>query len=164
MIDFLLIFFFLSTTLGVLIIFRCFNFDKAIIANFVKGVYDLETFEGVRVFQTEEGVNYLITAVTLKKGKSNSFAIVARIASRKAKLSVSQYFSCSLMNIEELNTEVLSITNNNGFYKAVINLKLTKDIFKESSIGCIKGIKLLTKFESRDTNQLVFLFYKKLGT
>lgn len=162
MIDFLLIF--LLPTLGFLIISRYLNFDKAIIANFVTGIYNLETFEGVRVFQTEEGVNYLITAVALKKGISNSLAIVSRIASIKAKLYVCQYFSCSLINTQELNTEVLLITNNNGFYKAGVCLKLAKDIFKESSIGFIEGMELLTNFESSDTNHTVYLFYKEVGT
>lgn len=162
MIDFLLLFFFLSTTLGVLIIFRCLNVDKAIIANFVKGVYNLETFEGVRVFQTEDGVNYLITVVALKKGLSNSLATVARIASIKAKFYVSQYFSASILNADVLNTKVRFVTNNNGVYESAVNSITSKDIFKETPIDFIEGLELLTNFESHNTNCIIYLFYKKV--
>ena len=58
---------------------------------------------------------------------------------------------------------IVSNVQNLEAQKREINDQI-KDIFKESSIGFIEGMELLTNFESSDTNHLVYLFYKEVGT
>jgi hypothetical protein len=99
----------------------------------------------------------MISIVELKKDPSWSGSVLNRIANVKAKAYASQY-----INGVNIRTELIVMSKTvNNFDSSIIKNE-TQEILKESSLGFVDGMELLTNFESNDGKQVVFIYYKEI--
>jgi hypothetical protein len=146
-----------SMLLNVEIRSQDFGGDKVGIGNFARRMYNVQPFNGVKLLQTQDGQDYMISVVELKKDPSKSESIQSRIASVKAKAYASQY-----INGSNISTDVYVITTEEKTKDSVIAKTTLQEILKESSMGFVDGMELLTKFDSSDNIHLVYVYYKLL--
>jgi hypothetical protein len=132
-----------------------FGGDKVGIGNFVRRMYNTQPFNGVKILQTQEGIDYMVSVVELKKDPSKSESILSRIASVKAKAYASQY-----INGSNISTDVYVITTEEKAKDSVITKTTMQEVFKESSIGFVDGMELLTKFEALRDTVLVYVYFR----
>jgi len=134
-----------------------FGGDKVGIGNFIKRMYTASPFNGVKLFQSEYGKDYLVSVVELKNDPAKPESVQSRIASVKAKAYASQY-----LNGSNVSTDVIVITTNERLKDSVISKTEMQEILKESSTGFVDGMEMLTKFESENKKQVVYIYYKKI--
>jgi hypothetical protein len=144
-----------SMLLNVEIRSQDFGGDKVGIGNFVRRMYNTQPFNGVKILQTQEGIDYMVSVVELKKDPSKSESILSRIASVKAKAYASQY-----INGSNISTDVYVITTEEKAKDSVITKTTMQEVFKESSIGFVDGMELLTKFEALRDTVLVYVYFR----
>ena len=135
---------------------QSFDSDKVSLGNFIRRMYNSESFSGVKILQTEEGVKFMISVVEQKKDSTKSDMILNRISSLKAKSYASQY-----INGSNISTDVYIITSEERTKDSVIANTTMHEVFKESSYGFVDEMVLLTKFESNDSKHLIFVYYKE---
>jgi beta-xylosidase len=151
-----------------LVIILCFSFngatqdyggDKVSIANYVKRMYDRQSFSGVKILQNEEGKNFIISVVELKKDPNKSESVSNQIAVIKAKGYVSQFLNGSVMNtqVDIITTQEQIADTSSQVPKTIYLEKIS-----ETSSGFASGIELLTKFNTEPGNNLVYVFYKEM--
>ena len=129
-----------------------FNSAQASISNYVKRVYSIEKFDGVKILETDTD-KFLVIAVKLEK-KNNPQQILNTIANVKAKA----YFS-SFQNGSYIVAETLIVTSNND---SLQKTPISSELLKEYSSGFVKGLSMLTNFDDPDPNYIVYIFYTKL--
>ena len=134
-----------------------FGGSKVGITNFARRMYNVQAFNGVKMLQTEDGQDYMISVVELKKDPAKSESIQSRIASVKAKAYASQY-----INGSNVSSEVVIVTSEEKTKDSVITKTEIQETLKESSIGFTEGMELLTNFESNDGKQVVYIYYKEI--
>lgn len=134
-----------------------FGGNKVGIANFVRRMYNSQAFDGVKVLQTQEGQDYMVSVVALKNDSSTPPSIQSRIASIKAKAYVSQYINGTV-----ISSEVVIITTEQKMKDSTINKTQMQEVLKESSMGFAGGMELLINFETNDKKQVVYVFYKEI--
>lgn len=131
--------------------------SKVGVANFVRRMYNSQPFDGVKVLQTQDGQDYMISVVQLKKDASRPANIESRIASVKSKSYASQY-----VNGSQVSSEVIIITTESKGKDSVIKKTDMQEILKETSMGFAEGMELLINFDSNDGKQVVYVYYKEV--
>lgn len=131
--------------------------DKIGIGNYVRRMYQSQSFNGVKLLQTQEGHEYMVSVVEVKKDPSKSESIQSRIAIVKAKAYASQY-----INGSNVNSEVIIVTTEEKAKDSIITKTTMQEVLKESSVGFVDGIEFLTKFDSINNNQIIYVYYKKM--
>ena len=126
--------------------------SKVGVANFVRRMYNSQPFDGVKVLQTQDGQDYMISVVQLKKDASRPANIESRIASVKSKSYASQY-----VNGSQVSSEVIIITTESKGKDSVIKNIDMQEILKETSMGFAEGMELLINFDSNDGKQVVYV-------
>ncbi len=134
-----------------------FGGSKVGISNFARRMYNAQAFNGVKMLQTEDGQDYMISLVELKKDPAKSESIQSRIASVKAKAYASQY-----INGSNVSSEVVIVTSEEKTKDSVITKTEMQETLKESSVGFADGMELLTNFESNDGKQTVYIYYREV--
>lgn len=134
-----------------------FGGSKVGISNFARRMYNAQAFNGVKMLQTEDGQDYMISVVELKKDPAKPENIMSRIASVKAKAYVSQY-----INGSNVSSEVVIVTTEEKTKDSVITKTEMQESLKESSTGFADGMELLTNFDSNDGKQAVYIYYREV--
>ena len=134
-----------------------FGGAKVGVGNFVRRMYNTQPFDGVKLFQTQDGVDYMVCLVALKKDPSKSESIQSRIASVKAKAFASQY-----VNGSNISSEVIVITTEQKTKDSIITKTHLQETLKESSMGFAEGMELLLNFDSNDGKQNVYIYYREI--
>ena len=134
-----------------------FGGSKVGISNFARRMYNAQAFNGVKMLQTEDGQDYMISVVELKKDPAKSENIMSRIASVKAKAYASQY-----INGSNVSSEVVIVTTEEKTKDSVITKTEMQESLKESSMGFADGMELLTNFDSNDGKQAVYIYYREV--
>jgi hypothetical protein len=134
-----------------------FGGSKVGISNFARRMYNAQSFNGVKLLQTEDGQDYMISVVELKKDPAKPESIQSRIASVKAKAYASQY-----INGSNVSTEVVIVTKEEKVKDSVITKTEMQESLKESSMGFADGMELLTNFESNDGKQVVYIYFREV--
>jgi len=129
-----------------------FNSAQTSISNYVKRVYSIEKFDGVKILETDTD-KFLVIAVKLEK-KNNPQQILNTIANVKAKA----YFS-SFQNGSYIVAETLIVTSNND---SLQKTPISSELLKEYSSGFVKGLSMLTNFDDSDPKYIVYIFYTKI--
>lgn len=127
------------------------------IGNFVRRMYNTQPFDGIKVLQTQEGLDYMISVVELKKDPSRPINIESRIASVKSKSYASQY-----LNGSQVSSEVIIVSTETKSKDSTIKKTDLQEIIKESSTGFVDGMELLINFESNDGKQMVYVYYREI--
>ena len=134
-----------------------FGGSKVGISNFARRMYNAQAFNGVKLLQTEDGGDYMISVVELKKDPVKSESIMSRIASVKAKAYASQY-----INGSNVSSQVVIVTTEEKTKDSIITKTEMQESLKESSTGFADGMELLTNFDSNDGKQAVYIYYREV--
>ena len=131
--------------------------EKVGIGNFVRRMYNAQSFDGVKVLQTQDGLDYMVSVVALKKDPTRAANVESRIASVKAKAFASQY-----VNGSNVSSEVIIVTTEQKTKDSTITKTEMRELLKESSMGFAEGMELLINFESNDGKQVVYVYYREI--
>ena len=133
--------------------------DKNSLGNFVRRMYNVQPFNGVKLFQTEDGKDYIISVVEIRNDPSRPESIQSRIATIKAKSYASEF-----LNGSNISSEVFLITNEVKTKDSIITKTTMQEILSESSTGFIDEFELLIKFNGNDSKQMIYVFYKRINS
>ncbi len=133
-----------------------FGGDKVGLINFIKRMYSINPFDGIKLMQNDDAKNYLICVISIKNDSNKTENILFTIADAKARAKASQYLNGSNTSIE-----LILITNEDKTSSSVSSVQTT-EILKESSAGFINGIELLTNFVTPNKADRVFIYYKEI--
>ena len=154
----------MKTTLGIffllyssIICAQDFGGNKVAIGNFVQRMYTTHPFNGIKILQTQDGIDYMISIVQLDKDLNKSENIQSRIASIKAKSYVNQYLNGSI-----IISDVIIISSETKIQNSMIKKTEIQEILKEKSMGFVEGMELLNNFESTDGKVVVYIFYREI--
>jgi hypothetical protein len=149
---------------SILLIFICLNAlsqdfggEKVGIGNFVRRIYNTQPFDGIKILQNQEGQDYMISVIQLKNDFSRPKNIETRIASIKAKAFVSQYINGSI-----ISSDVIIMSSETKSKDSIVKKTNILEILKESSIGFVEGMEMLSSFESIDGKFIIYMFYKEI--
>jgi hypothetical protein len=144
----------ISTTI---VLGQDFGGEKVGLSNFIKRFYNVAPFTGVKLFQSEDGKDYLVSVVELKTDPLKSENVQSRIASLKAKAYTSQY-----LNGSNVSTDLIVITASQKSKDSVVSKTEIQEILKESSAGFVDGMEMLTKFESNSGREIVYIYFRDI--
>lgn len=125
--------------------------------NYITRMYHDSPFTGVKVIETYDK-NYLISIVLLNKNNYSDSSSMNRVAQVKAQSQASNFFNGS-----EIETEFIVKSNEKRVDNAItVNIE-TIETIKENSLGFVRGIELLTLFDSiHEESKKVFVFFKEI--
>jgi hypothetical protein len=134
-----------------------YNSEKTTLSNFIKRMYISHPFTGVKVFEDYEN-NYLVSVVLLDKSKYTSSATMNRVAQVKAQSQTSTF-----LNGSHIEMDFIITTKEKRSEKAEEVTVETIERIKESGVGFVNAIELLTNFDSeKEEGKMVFVFIKKI--
>ncbi len=136
---------------------QSYNSDKLSSSNFIKRMYENQPFTGVKVFEDYDS-NYLVSVVLLDKSKYASSATMNRVAQVKAQSQASTF-----LNGSHIDMDFIITTKEKRSEKVEEVTVETMERIKESGVGFVNAIELLTNFESeQEVGKMVFIFIKKI--
>ena len=133
---------------------QSFNEDKTTLTNFVKRMYANKSFEGVKVIDDYDH-QYFISVLALDKSKYTSESVMFRVAQVKGQSQANTFFNGST-----ISSELIIKTTETASDGKISNALETIESIKENSSGFVKGMELLTNFDSSDEKKMVFIFYR----
>ena len=133
---------------------QSFNEDKTTLTNFVKRMYANKSFEGVKVIDDYDH-QYFISVLALDKSKNKSESEMFRVAQVKGQSQANTFFNGST-----ISSELIIKTTETASDGKTSNALKTIESIKENSSGFVKGMELLTNFDSSDEKKMVFIFYR----
>ena len=130
------------------------NDDKTSLTNFIKRMYNVFPFEGVKVIDDYDH-QYFISVLSLEKGKYPSEAMMNRVAQVKGQSQANIFFNGSTISSDL----VIKTTESKSTDKPSTAVETIESI-KENALGFLKSMELLTNFDNPDGKRMVFIFYK----
>lgn len=131
--------------------------ERVSIGNFIRRMYNAQPFNGVKMLQTQDGIDYMVSVVELKKDPNKPENIQSRIASVKAKAYASQY-----INGSNVSMDVVVITKEERTKDSIITKTTIQEVLKENSNGFVEGMEFLTRFNTNDEKQSIYIYYREL--
>lgn len=135
---------------------QSFNDDRTSLSNYVKRLYEVQPFEGVKIIEDYDNA-YMISVVTVDKSKYPNEALAFRVAGAKSMSQTSDYLN---------GVEISS--------KDIIRMDTKSDGSKDNSIiseirvngfGYVKAMELLSNFpKSGNPDIIVCVYSKKVDT
>lgn len=143
--------------LPLLLFSQSYNSDKVSLSNFVRRMYENQPFSGVKVLEDYEN-NYLVSVVMLEKSKYANSATMNRVAQVKAQSQASTF-----LNGSHIEMDFIVTTKEKRSDKAEEVTVETIERIKESGVGFVNAIELLTNFDSeQEEGKMVFIYIKKI--
>ena len=136
---------------------QSFNSEKIAMTNFVTRMYNSQPWSGVKVFLDYEN-KYLISLVELNPANYKTENEMVRVAEIKSRSQVSQFLNGSYITSETIipTTEKVSKKNPSS-------VEDVTEVIKETSIGYVSSMELISTFISEaDPNKKVFIYLKLL--
>jgi|SaaInlV_125m_DNA_1040241.scaffolds.fasta_scaffold76032_3 hypothetical protein len=134
-----------------------YNSEKTTLTNFLKRMYNSAPFTGVKVVEDYEN-NYLISVVLLEKAKYSSSSTMNRVAQVKAQSQAN-----SFLNGSHIDMDFVVTTTEKRSDKAQEVTVETVEKIKEKGYGFVKGLELLSNFDSQqEEGMMVFIYFKKI--
>ena len=136
---------------------QSFNEDKTAMTNFIKRIYSITPFEGVKIMDDYEH-QYLVSIVSLDKSKYTSESTMHRVAQVKAQSQANTFLNGASISMEMIITtkEIKDSTNNK---KTIIE---TVEKIKQNSTGFTQGLELLVNFDSTGNLRMVYVYVREL--
>lgn len=135
---------------------QSFNDEKKSISNFIERMYSNQPFEGVKVIEDYD-YNYLISVISLEQAKYSSQSTMIRVAQVKAQSQANTFFNGSIISLDF----IVKTTETRSKKSEEVTVE-TMESIKENSYGFVKGMELLTNFETEEGKQMVFIYFKKI--
>ena len=134
-----------------------YNSEKTTLTNFLKRMYNSAPFTGVKVVEDYEN-NYLISVVLLEKSKYSSSSTMNRVAQVKAQSQANTF-----LNGSHIDMDLVVTTTEKRSDKAQEVTVETVEKIKEKGYGFVKGLELLSNFDSQqEEGMMVFIYFKKI--
>jgi 6-pyruvoyl-tetrahydropterin synthase len=133
-----------------------FNDAKTSLSNFIKRMYNITPFEGVKVIDDYDH-QYFISLVNLEKAKYPSASTMTRVAQVKAQQQANTFFNGSF-----IASDFIIKTTEAKSKESTSTIIETMESIKENSLGFVKGMELLTNFEVEEAKRMVFIYYKEI--
>ncbi|WP_192821991.1 hypothetical protein [Rufibacter sp. LB8] len=134
-----------------------FNEERNNLGLFLKRMYLYSPFEGVKVIEDYEK-KYLVSVLSLNKGKYPSNSIMMRVAQTKGQSLANTFFNGSTIT-SDLIIKTTEQKNDSTVRKSTIE---TIESIKENSQGFVRRLELLTNFDTNEGKHMVFIFFKEL--
>jgi len=131
-----------------------FNEDKEAMAEYLRELYTRSQFEGVKIVDNNNQ-SFLISLVALEKSKYKNYSDLNTIARVKAQSQASKF-----INGSSLSSEDFIFTTNESLDKE--SFARVFESIKETSMGFINGLELLTCFDTGDEKYSVHIFLKRM--
>ena len=147
---------FLLTLNSTITFSQSFNEDKIAFGNFLKRMYKVTPFEGVKIVD-DYNQEYLVSVITLEKSKYTSMPIMNRVAQIKAQSQANTF-----INGSNISSDLIIKTSEKKSKNSTESIVETIESIKEDSYGFTKGLELLVNFDSEAGIHMVFIYYKAL--
>jgi len=134
-----------------------FGGDNVSISNFIKRMYTVKPFEGVKILDDYEH-KYLISVISLEKAKYTSESIMYRVAQVKAQSQASIFLNGATISMDMLITTKENKDSNNNI-KTVVE---TVEKINQKSVGFSQGLELLTNFDNTDRFRMIFIYIREI--
>ena len=136
---------------------QSYNSEKIALTNFITRMYNSQPWSGVRVFLDYEN-KYLISLVELNPANYKSENEMVRVAEIKSRSQVNQFLNGSYITSETIVPTTDSVSKKNPS-----SVEDVKEVIKETSIGYVSTMELISTFISEaDSNKKVFIYLKLL--
>lgn len=133
---------------------KSFNEDKEAMAEYLKELYFRSQFEGVKIVENNE-LSFFISLVALEKSKYKNYSDLNTVARVKAQSQASKFINGSTVSSEDFIFTTRDGINAESITRVVESIK-------ETSIGFVNGLELLTSFDSQDGTCTILIFLKKM--
>jgi 6-pyruvoyl-tetrahydropterin synthase len=135
---------------------QSFNEDKTSFSNFIKRMYTVTTFEGVKIVDDYDH-QYLISVISLDKAKYNDPNVMNRIAQVKAQSQANTFLNGAVISMDMVikTTEKTTKDSTNTIVETIESIK-------QNSTGFTQGLELLTNFDNSDNKRMVFIYIREL--
>jgi len=132
------------------------NEDKTSFSNFIKRMYNVTPFEGVKIIDDYDH-QYLVSVVSLDKTKYTNPSIMNRVAQVKSQSQASTFLNGATINMEMVikTTERESKGSSNVLTETIEQIK-------QNSVGFSQGLELLTNFDNADSLRIIFIYFREL--
>ena len=148
---------FLSILNHNIILAQDFGGDNVSIGNFIKRMYTVKPFEGVKILDDYDH-KYLISVISLEKAKYTSESIMYRVAQVKAQSQASTFLNGATISMDMLITTKETKDSNNNI-KTIVE---TVEQIKQNSVGFSQGLELLSNFDNADSLRMIFIYIREL--
>lgn len=136
---------------------QSFNQDKIALTNFITRMYNNQPWSGVKVFLDYEN-KYLISLVELKTENYKTENAMVRVAEIKSRSQVNQFLNGSYITSETIIPTTDKISKKNSS-----SVEDVTEVIKETSMGYVDSMELISTFISaEDNNKKIFIYLKLL--
>lgn len=136
---------------------QSYNSEKIALTNFITRVYNSQPWSGVKIFLDYEN-KYLISLVELNPANYKFENEMVRVAEIKSRSQVNQFLNGSYITSETIVPTTDSVSKKNSS-----SVEDVKEVIKETSIGYVSTMELISTFISEtDSNKKVFIYLKLL--
>jgi 6-pyruvoyl-tetrahydropterin synthase len=151
------IFLFLTLTITLSATAQSYNDDKTAFTNFLKRMYTVTPFEGVKIVDDYDH-QYLISVISLDKAKYTTESIMFRVAQVKAQSQASSFLNGSTISMDMVirTAETKDSTQNSK------TITESVETIRENSTGFTQGMELLTNFDNSDNLRKVFIYCREI--
>lgn len=134
-----------------------FGGDKVSFTNFIKRMYNVSPFEGVKIVDDYDH-QYLISVISLEKAKYTSESTMNRVAQVKAQSQANTFLNGSTISMDMvIRTTETKVEKQNT--QTIIE---TVERIKENAIGFSQGMEQLTNFDNTDNLRKVFVYCREI--
>jgi len=138
---------------------QSFNEDKTAFINFVSRMYKFKPFEGVKVVENYDE-SFLISVLSLPTNKYPNESILMRVADVKSQSQANTFLNGSDISMDMIiSTE--EKTDSSGIKLSTVTVL---ENIKQNSNGFVKSMELLTNFEIKEGNRMLFIYAKKMNS
>jgi hypothetical protein len=136
---------------------QSFNEDKKSIDNYIKRMYSMKPFEGVKIIE-DYNDTYLISVLSLPANKYPNQSTLMRVAEVKSQSQSSTFLNGSNISMDMVMSTIES--ENNSKVKETTTIMV--ETIKQNSNGFVKSMELLTNFDISGGERILFVFIKKI--
>ncbi len=138
---------------------QSFNEDKTTFANFIKRMYTVSAFEGIKIVD-DYNHQYLISVLSLEKAKyASNPSAMDRLAQVKAQSQANTF-----LNGATISSDLIIRTTEQKSKDSTSVLVETIESIKQNAMGFTRGLELLTNFENSDGKRIVYVYMREMKT
>jgi hypothetical protein len=136
---------------------QSFNEDKTAFSNFLKRMYNTNSFEGVKIVDDYDHT-FLVSVIGLDKAKYTSESVMNRVAQVKAQSQANTFLNGANISMDIIITTKETKDSANNTTTIVESIER----IKQNSLGFSQGLELLTNFENADNRKMIFIFIREI--
>jgi hypothetical protein len=136
---------------------QTFDDQKTVLTNFIKRMYVITPFEGVKILEDYDN-QYLISVVKLEDSKYANESVKTRVAQVKAQSQANTYINGSNISMDIIisTKELLNEKNE------VSSSTETIEYIKENSMGFSQGLELFSLFKTDENKNTIYIYGRKI--